>query len=84
MIVSNLNYVSTRPNIIPSFNGTVDAVSKYNQVPAEFIRQELQAMLDEGLVIRKKHRVDFNRFVKVIAPDWDALRAAGLWDTGEG
>ncbi len=80
MIVRNLDYVSSHPKIIPSFNGTVDAVARWNNVPPELIRAALREMLEEGLVVQKEHRVAFNRFVKVIAADWDALRAAGLWD----
>ena len=79
MIVENLAYVAEHDAIIPSFKGTVAAVARQNGVGEEEISAALQEMLDKGLVRRKDRRVDFNRKVKVIAPDWEALIAAGLW-----
>ena len=79
MIVENLAYVSEHDEIIPSFKGTVAAVARQNGVGEEEIAAALQEMLDKGLVRRKDRRVDFNRKVKVISPDWEALIGAGLW-----
>ncbi len=79
MIVSNIAYVSDKQNIISSFNGTVSAVARYNKIPEELVRQSLRRMLDEGLLVQKEQRVDFNRKVKVIRANWEALVAAGLW-----
>lgn len=79
MIVQNMAYVSTKQSIIPSFNGTVAAVSRRYDVKEEPIRRVLKTMLDQGLLVQKDFRVEFNRKVKIITPDWDALEKAGLW-----
>lgn len=80
MIVANLAYTSEHPEIIPTFMGTVSAVSRRNEVPDYRVKTVLQEMLDSGLLYRKDYRVDFNRKVKVIAPDWEKLHDAGLWE----
>ena len=79
MVVQNMAYVSTKQSIIPSFNGTVAAVCRRYGVKDEPIRRVLKTMLDQGLLVQKDFRVEFNRKVKIIAPDWDALEKAGLW-----
>lgn len=84
MIVDNLAYVSTRNNIIPSFRGTVEAVARKNDVPEEEVALALREMLDKGLVVRKDRRVEFNRTVKVITANWEALIAEGLWEPDNG
>ncbi len=82
MIVENMAYVTSRPEIIPTFLGTVQAVSRKNNVPEEVVHAALQKMLDTGLLVKKQRRVDFNRKVRTIAPDWEALERAGLWQFG--
>ena len=79
MIVENLAYVSEHDEIIPTFRGTVAAVSRKNGVGDAEVAAALQEMLDQGLVCKKDRRVDFNKKVRVIAPNWEALTAAGLW-----
>lgn len=80
MIADNMAYVTTRNNIYPSFRGTVEAVARYNDVPEEEIATALREMLDKGLLVQKERRVDFNRKIKVITANWEALIAEGLWD----
>ena len=40
-------------NIIPTFNGTVSAVARHNEVPEELIHAALQEMLDKGLIYQR-------------------------------
>ena len=80
LLVENLAYVSQHDEIIPSFWGTVGAVARRGNVGEEIVSQALQQMLDRGLVLRKERIVGFRQKVKVIAPDWDKLIEAGLWD----
>lgn len=84
MIVNNMAYVSTRSHIFPSFRGTVEAVARHNDVPEEEVATALREMLDRGLLVQKERRVDFNRKVKVVTADWEALIAAGLWHPNDG
>ena len=78
MIVDNLAYVFDHENIIPSFKSTVAAVARRNEVPEDEVAIALQEMLEKGLLYRKERRVEFNRNVKVLAANWDALIEAGL------
>lgn len=79
MIVANLAYVSERVHIIPTFQGTVRAVAGKNQVPEEMVHAAVAEMLGKGLIYQKEQAVNFNRRVKVLAADWDALVKEGLW-----
>ena len=79
MIVSNMDYVFDKPEIIPTFMSTVQAVSERNRIPESNIYSALNEMIDEGLIYKREQTVNFNR-VKVIAADWDALKKAGYWD----
>ena len=49
----------------------------------EYVRRTLQKMLDEGLVVQRMQRVDFNRKVKILRAEWDKLHEIGLWDYEE-
>lgn len=80
MIVENLAYVLDRDNIIPTFKGTVAAVARRNEVPEDEVAIALHEMLNKGLIHRTDRRVEFNRTVKVLSADWDALIEAGLWN----
>lgn len=79
MIVSNMAYVSENDDIIPTFRGTVSAVSRRYQQPEDLVTAALQEMLDQGLLYQKERRVDFNRKVRIIAANWEALEKNGLW-----
>lgn len=79
MIVSNLAYVSEYVNIIPTFQGTTKAVSNKNGVPEELIHAALAEMIEKGLVEKTSQKVSFNRTVKTIRANWEALAKAGLW-----
>ncbi|MGI5906876.1 MAG: NYN domain-containing protein [Candidatus Pararuminococcus gallinarum] len=83
MIVENLVYVADHPTIISTFNGTVGAVARKHGAPEEMIRAALRRMLDEGLIVQKEQWVDFNRKVRVLRANWEALVAAGLWTYDE-
>lgn len=79
MIVENMNYVFSHPDIIPTFMGTVGAIVRKYDVPEYRVKMVLQDMLDHGLLVRKERRVDFNRKVSVITADWEKLAEAGMW-----
>lgn len=79
MIVSNMAYVNEKQEIIPTFLGTVDAVSNFNNVPKEQIRAALSQMMEKGYIYQRDYRVTFNRKVKIVAADWELLIKDGLW-----
>jgi hypothetical protein len=41
-------------------------------------------MLDDGLVVQRMQRVDFNRKVKILRAEWAKLHEIGLWDYENG
>ncbi len=80
-IVEDLAYASKSSTIIPTFNSTVKAVLRnHKEATDESVRYTLQKMLDDGLVVQRLQRVEFNHQVKVLFAEWDKLHAAGLWN----
>lgn len=79
MIVRNLSEVTERPTIIPTFLGTVAAVSRRNEAPETLVHAALSEMLKKGFVYQREQKVNFNRTIKVVAANWDKLEQAGLW-----
>lgn len=81
MIVNNMSYVSDHPQIVPTFNGTVNAIAKTNPgVSEELLRRSLDQMLSDGLLKKEQERIAFNQRVFTIRPDWQKLHEAGLWE----
>ena len=79
LIVKNMDYVFSRPSIIPTFSATAEILSKQYNISVDLFRAALTDMLDKGLLYTKMQRVAFNQSVKVLAANWDALVEAGLW-----
>lgn len=79
MIVKNMAYVADKDTIIPTFWGTVDAVSRYNNVPQEPIIDTLRKMIDIGYIVRKERRIKFQKTVTVLTANWELLIKDGLW-----
>lgn len=78
MIASNMDYVQGKMRIIPTFNGTVDAVVTHNNVDRQATRNALSEMLDMGYLYQEECRINF-RTVKVIKANWDKLDKEGIW-----
>lgn len=85
LIVENFSYIADHPEkgILPTFRGTVSAVSRTNGISEAVVHTALQQMLEHGYLNRKDYRVEFNRKIKVIVPDWEKLHDVGLWDYPE-
>jgi len=79
MIISNMAYVGNKDTIIPTFWGTVEAVSKYNNVPQEPIVDTLRKMLDLGYIVRKEKKLRFSKTVTILTANWELLIKDGLW-----
>ncbi len=79
IIVENMAYVSSRFDVVPTFMATSRTISSQYDVPEEMVRIALNDMKHKGLLYSRKQRVDFNKFVDVLAANWEALVEAGLW-----
>ena len=79
MIARNMQYVEKKPNIIPTFWGTVDAVVRKNHVQQEPITEALKQMLDKGYIVRQERVLDDGKTVMILAANWEALTKAGIW-----
>ena len=79
LIVKNMDYVSGKFNIIPTFSSTARTLAKQYGVAEELVKAALVDMLDKGLLSKKQQRVAFNQFIPVLSANWDALVEAGLW-----
>lgn len=82
MIVSNLAHVETKANIIPTFWGTIEAVSKRNNVPDDRVKATLLRMMANGYVFQKDFSINSSKQVRIVAADWKKIKAAGLYDEG--
>lgn len=82
LIVNNFSYIAEHPqrNIIPTFQNTVAAVARHNGVNSDIVHMALEKMLKLGYIQKKDYRVEFNRTVKALSADWEALHKAGLWE----
>ena len=78
LIVKNMDYVSGKFNIIPTFSSTARTLAKQYGVAEELVKAALVDMLDKGLLSKKQQRVAFNQFIPVLSANWDALVEAGL------
>ena len=79
MIVSNMAHVATKNDIIQTFWGTVQAVSRYYNVPQEPATKTLKKMLDIGYLVRKERKIKFQKTVTVLTANWEMLIKDGLW-----
>lgn len=61
MIVKNMAYVSIKDTIILIFLETVEAVSKYNNVPMDDVVDTLRKMLNMEYLIQKEQKSDFQK-----------------------
>ena len=83
LIVDNLEYAYNHPDIIPTFKSTVDVISSRYNVNADDIKSTLSEMIEKGYIKKTLRSVEFKRQVKVLAAQWDKLRADGLWEMPE-
>ena len=79
LVIKDMYYVSSRPNIVPSFMATARSIAGKNDLSEELVRAVLNQMISEGLLYTKNRRVDFNRSIPVLAPDWRKIEEEGLW-----
>ena len=80
LVVNNLAEIEDKEKIIPTFSSTARWLSKEHDISEDLIKTALSEMLNKGLLSLKNRRVEFNKFVKVLSPNWEALEQAGLWE----
>ncbi len=80
MIIRNLAHAGSDQSIIPTFNGTVEAVSRANDIPPERVRAALIKLINQGYVVHKTHEFEKGKTVKTVAADWELLAADGMLD----
>ena len=79
MIALNMKYVAEKPDIIPTFWGTIEAVSRRYHLPQDAVNEALRKLLDMGCIWRKEKELNDGKTVMILVADWDALIKAGLW-----
>lgn len=83
-IIDNLAYVVDNGKIIPTFNGTIDAVSEKHSLQPQAVRRVLLRLIEEGYVYQRNHSFGLGKTVKRLAANWDRLIAEGLFLVHEG
>lgn len=78
-IIDNLAYVVDNGKIIPTFNGTIDAVSEKHGLQPQAVKRVLIRLIDEGYIYQRPHSFGIGKTVKRLAANWDRLIAEGLF-----
>lgn len=78
-IIDNLAYVVDNGKIIPTFNGTIDAVSEKHGLQPQAVKTVLRRLIDEGYVYQRPHSFGIGKTVKRLTANWDRLIAEGLF-----
>lgn len=78
-IIDNLAFVVDNGKIIPTFNGTIDAVSEKHGLQPQAVRRVLIRMIDEGYIYQRPHSFGIGKNIKCLAANWDRLIAEGLF-----
>ena len=78
LIVENLTYVKSHPHIVPTFRGTVQAISQKYGIPTKLIHTTLSEMISKGLVIQKEQTSPDGRTARIISGNWKELSKEGL------
>lgn len=81
LIAANFDFIKNKPHIYPSFNATVDIVSKRHHIDSGRIRTALGEMIDCGYLTRRERTsgTDRSRTVTVLDANWDKLIEDGIW-----
>lgn len=80
LIVENMEYVSGKDYIHPTFNATVRTLSDRHNISEEIFTVAINDMLEKGLLYMGRQRVEFNKTIPIIKANWEALAEAGLWE----
>jgi len=80
MILENFAQLRSQPEVIPTFNGTVNAICRRYPVDPRELQNELGHMLDQGYIVRQDYAVNHFTTIKVLAADWNRLAEDGCWD----
>lgn len=78
-IIDNLAYVVDNGKIIPTFNGTIDAVSEKHGLQPQAVKKVLIRLIEEGYIYQRPHSFGIGKTVKRLAANWDRLIAEGLF-----
>ena len=79
MIIEDMNYVSDKSKIIPTFWSTIDAVSQKNNVPYDEVRCALTKMISDGYILQKERHLSLTKSVRIVYANWELLIRDGLW-----
>ena len=80
MILRYFARINNKKNILPTFWGTIEAVSKYNSVPEEAVKAALLRLISKEYVLQREIRADSDKQLRIVVPDWDKLRRDGVFE----
>lgn len=83
MIASNMAYIKDKPQVIPTFNSTIDIISGRKGINRESVRECVSDMMQRGYLYQKNVPMNEGRVVKVLEADWDLLARDGIWIMNE-
>lgn len=62
-----------------TFRKVVDTVSQDHNLPSQAVEIALSQMMNEGLMVKRRHRTPRGNSINIVAPEWDKLIEAGLY-----
>ena len=62
-----------------TFRKVVDTVSQDHNFPSQAVEIALSQMMNEGLMVKRRHRTPRGNSINIVAPEWDKLIEAGLY-----
>lgn len=82
MVVRNLKYLadnsSRKKKSLPTFWGTVEAVSRFNHVSKKDIAETLRELISKGYIFQSDEKINSNKTIKVLNVDWEKCRRDGI------
>lgn len=68
---------------ILTFRKVVDTVSQEHNLPAQTVEIALSQMINDGLMVKRRHRSPRGNNINIVSPEWDKLIEAGLYQVKE-
>ncbi len=77
-IIKNIAEVKSDPSVIPTFNGTVDTVSRANGLSRSRTRDALIKLINSRYIFHREFEVEKGKIIKILDADWEKLARDGM------
>ncbi len=78
LILRNIASVKHDESVIPTFNGTVDKVTRDGGVSRERTKTALVNMINKGYIFHRDFEVETKKKIKILDANWELLAKDGV------